>query len=97
MRRTPLAAVFAVALAVPTACGADTALPAAGSTTATTPTTLAPIDGAAPTTTVDAGDLGPAREVPAALDFSAPLVGGGELDLRQFAGTTVALWFWAPT
>lgn len=31
------------------------------------------------------------------LQFSAPLVGGGELDFRQFAGTTVALWFWAPT
>ncbi len=32
-----------------------------------------------------------------ALQFSAPLVGGGELDFRQFTGTTVALWFWAPT
>lgn len=36
-------------------------------------------------------------EAAGALQFSAPLVGGGELDFRQFAGTTVALWFWAPT
>jgi hypothetical protein len=97
MRRILLAALFAVALAVPTACGADMATPAASATTATPTTTVAPIGGAAPTTTVGARDLGPAREVPAALDFAAPLVGGGELDLRQFAGTTVALWFWAPT
>lgn len=31
------------------------------------------------------------------LAFSAPLVGGGEIAFEQFAGTTVALWFWAPT
>lgn len=30
------------------------------------------------------------------LDITAPLVGGGELDLGQYAGAPVALWFWAP-
>ena len=39
----------------------------------------------------------PASEAPEALQFAAPLVGGGSLDFSQYAGTTVALWFWAPT
>ncbi len=34
---------------------------------------------------------------PAALQFEAPMVGGGSLDFAQYAGQTVALWFWAPT
>ena len=29
--------------------------------------------------------------------FSAPIVGGGELDARSLAGRPVAFWFWAPT
>jgi hypothetical protein len=33
---------------------------------------------------------------PAALDFSAPTVGGETLDLRAYAGMNVAFWFWAP-
>lgn len=36
-------------------------------------------------------------EAPEALRLTAPLVGGGTIDLSQYAGTTVALWFWAPT
>jgi hypothetical protein len=31
-----------------------------------------------------------------ALDLTAPAVGGGTVDLRDYAGSTVALWFWAP-
>jgi hypothetical protein len=34
--------------------------------------------------------------VPAALDFTAPLLGGGEIEMGQFAGRPVLLWFWAP-
>lgn len=34
---------------------------------------------------------------PAALQFSAPAVGGGAIDFTQFAGKPVVLWFWAPT
>ena len=33
---------------------------------------------------------------PAALQFSAPSVGGGAIDFTQFAGKPVVLWFWAP-
>jgi hypothetical protein len=35
--------------------------------------------------------------VPEALQFSAPVVGGGPLDMSEYAGQTVAFWFWAPT
>ena len=35
--------------------------------------------------------------VPDALAFSAPTVGGGTIDLAQYAGTPLLLWFWAPT
>jgi hypothetical protein len=34
---------------------------------------------------------------PAALQFSAPLVGGGELDATSLAGKPTVFWFWAPT
>jgi hypothetical protein len=33
---------------------------------------------------------------PEALGFTAPLVGGGELDAATLAGSPVVLWFWAP-
>ncbi len=35
--------------------------------------------------------------VPAALQFSAPLVGGGEIDAATLAGKPTVFWFWAPT
>jgi hypothetical protein len=35
--------------------------------------------------------------VPESLAFTAPLVGGGTLDMATYAGTPVLLWFWAPT
>jgi hypothetical protein len=58
--------------------------------------TDAPASGAsssgAPAT--DAPD--PAVVVPAALDFTAPLITGGEIELGALAGRPVLLWFWAP-
>lgn len=39
-----------------------------------------------------AGDVA----LPAALQFSAPLVGGGEVEFGPSAGRPVLLWFWAP-
>jgi hypothetical protein len=46
-----------------------------------------------------AGDGGSdALQVPAALQFRAPLVGGGEIDLAAgFTGLPTVFWFWAPT
>ena len=35
--------------------------------------------------------------VPDILSFTAPLVGGGEIDARTLAGKPTVLWFWAPT
>jgi hypothetical protein len=40
---------------------------------------------------------GTAPSAPFALQFSADVVGGGQLDFRSLAGKTLALWFWAPT
>ncbi len=34
--------------------------------------------------------------VPAALDFTAPLLGGGQFDGASAAGKPLVLWFWAP-
>jgi len=43
------------------------------------------------------GSTGPAAApTPAALDFSAATVDGGQLDVRAYAGSPVAFWFWAP-
>ncbi|MGK0277238.1 MAG: hypothetical protein ACI9N0_003639, partial [Ilumatobacter sp.] len=47
-----------------------------------------------------AADTAPADDVvvaPAALQFSAPLVGGGEIDAAALAGKPTLFWFWAPT
>ena len=43
-------------------------------------------DDSSPTTIIAASPLA----------FTAPTVGGGELDLASYAGRNLALWFWAP-
>jgi hypothetical protein len=35
--------------------------------------------------------------VPQSLAFSAPQVGGGTIDMAEYAGQPVLMWFWAPT
>jgi len=50
-------------------------------------------DGAAPTTSASEQHSG----VPEALRFTAPILGGGELDGAALANRAVMLWFWAPT
>ena len=64
------------------ACGA----PASGSEQTTTPSG-----------TASGGTVAHAVSVPSALAFSAPRVSGGTVDLADYAGKTVLLWFWAPT
>jgi hypothetical protein len=71
------------------------------------PTTQAPsTDAAADTTTPTTGGddttsepapTEPAVVVPEALQFSAPLVGGGTFDGAAAAGKPTVFWFWAPT
>jgi hypothetical protein len=87
MRRLLLCALGVLALS---ACGDDSVLsPAAGAPAATAPAPSAP----AVTSTTSP----PTAAVPETLAFTAPLVGGGTIDLAQYAGTPVLLWFWAPT
>jgi hypothetical protein len=49
-----------------------------------------------PSTAPPAPTAVPAVEAPEAIRFSAPLIGGGEIDLAGFAGRPVLLWFWSP-
>ncbi|MEO8266006.1 MAG: hypothetical protein ABI706_10925 [Ilumatobacteraceae bacterium] len=48
-------------------------------------------------TTVDVGTATGSAAVPELLQFSAPLVGGGEFAGADYAGRATAFWFWAPT
>jgi hypothetical protein len=50
------------------------------------------------TTGAPAGTVGGTADVavPELLQFTAPLVGGGEFDGASVAGTTTLFWFWAP-
>lgn len=75
------------------ACGGGSDPEATPSTDAPAPavtTNDAPTDGTAD------GSTSASAAVPAALDFSAPLIGGGEIELGELAGRPVLLWFWAP-
>ena len=47
-------------------------------------------------TTVGAAGGG-AVDIPELLQFTAPLVGGGEFNGAERAGQATAFWFWAPT
>ena len=47
--------------------------------------------------TVDVGAATGSAAVPELLQFSAPLVGGGEFAGADYAGRATAFWFWAPT
>ena len=38
----------------------------------------------------------PAPDTPESLDWSAPLIGGGTIEMAGFTGQQVLLWFWAP-
>lgn len=61
---------------------------AVATTTVVTPT-------AEPAADPTDGGVVPA-DTPAALQFSAPLIGGGDIELTTLAGRPVLLWFWAP-
>lgn len=76
---------------------AATAAPEATAAVDTTPGDTAPGDTSAPAPDTTPGDSAPAVEAPAALQFTAPAVGGGEIDFTEYAGRSVVLWFWAPT
>lgn len=88
MTRRTACVLLALATGVTlTACGQDEA----GEAAATPSTARAAV---ATTATTIAATADPAA--PDALRFTAPLVGGGEVDLAGYAGQPVLLWFWAP-
>jgi hypothetical protein len=86
------------------ACGSDTGSEAAPSISVTAAPDATSADTAAPDTAsgdtaapADTDGVGePAAVVPATLQFSAPLVGGGTFDGASVAGAPVVFWFWAP-
>lgn len=95
-----------------TACGSESSDSADSSPAATAaattvdgtqaPSTDGPSDTTSPPddTTTDADDPTPTAPpvfVPEALQFTAPLVGGGTFDGAAAAGKPTVFWFWAPT
>jgi hypothetical protein len=68
-----------------------TAAPSTDAATATTPTAGSDV------TTTEPASTEPAVVVPEALQFTAPLVGGGTFDGAAVAGKPTVFWFWAPT
>ena len=60
-----------------------------------TPATDAPAPAAVTSDAASAPTNG-STDVPAALQFTAPLISGGEIELGELAGRPVLLWFWAP-
>jgi hypothetical protein len=84
-------AAFACAAAfVGAACGG-------GSETAETPEQPAPAVSDAPASDDPEPVVAPTGDVPGILQFTSTLVGGGEINAADFAGTPTAFWFWAPT
>jgi hypothetical protein len=103
-RLTRLATTAALLGLLASACasggsGAPSAAPPATTSSATEPSGTIPIG--SPTTEPGNGDGTPATTpsvpVPEALQFSAPLVGGGEFTGADYADKPTVFWFWAPT
>ena len=99
-----------LALAALAACGSGSspdAAPAATSTTGAAATSTSAPTGSTQPPTADVDQDRPAPsdaptttgavlQAPEALRFSAPLVGGDDIELTTLAGRPVLLWFWAP-
>jgi hypothetical protein len=82
------------------ACGSDAGTTAPQAAAATTnapgaPTSAGSATSAAPAATPTGAPT--TIVAPSSLQFTADLVAGGKVDFRQYAGQTLALWFWAPT
>lgn len=90
------AALVAVGLAV-TACGSTSSGSPTESSAVTVPTTALPATPGSATTAPVVTTDSSVPDVPAALEVRGRLVGGGDIDLASYAGTVLALWFWAPT
>lgn len=83
-RAVPFTVVVALTVA---ACGGGVAAPDASSSRPAS----APASAVSP-----GGPSGAATTVPDVLDFTAPRLGGGTIEGAQYAGSPLAIWFWAP-
>jgi hypothetical protein len=105
-RRLAGLAVAAALLGALAACASDgRSAPDVASQDATSspgaPSTGADTSSGTPSATTrpetSADTTAPAVQVPEALQFSAPLVGGGEFTGADYADKPTVFWFWAPT
>ena len=109
-RRAALGAIGACALLLSaTACSSESndaggeTLPDAAVEATTSPTEAQTTEdptaatGDTSPTATDPSPTDPAVVVPEALQFTAPLVGGGTFEGAAAAGKPTVFWFWAPT
>jgi hypothetical protein len=98
LRSVGTIAAVATLAALSVSCGADGNSAEADPTgpTAAAVSTSSPAGSTASSTVASDDTTTASIATPDALQFSAPVVGGGTLDLASFAGTTVLFWFWAP-
>ena len=99
LRIAALAAAVGLTLA---ACGGSDSADDTAAPPADTAAEAAPQSDGSDETTDDSGDSGEADAgatdaAPALLQFTAPLVGGGELDAAELSSKPTAFWFWSPT
>jgi hypothetical protein len=92
-----LAAFACVAGLVGVACGGtssgdDASAPASAADTVPAATSTPVVDSAPADAASDSGAM-----VPSLLQFTAPLIGGGEIVGDELAGKPTAFWFWSPT
>jgi hypothetical protein len=98
-RRVLTVGVLATVLA---GCAADSSVDTTTSLTQPSeqtgvPSTTVSVDGSTEATDQDSTRTAPeAADIPPVLDWSAPLIGGGTIDMATLAGQQVLLWFWAP-
>ena len=97
-RRVLRSAAFAAAagLAV-VACGGSDTADETGAAPSEPPAAPAPDTGGSGASDGTGTESSDADGAPALLQFTAPLVGGGELDAVQLADKPTAFWFWSPT
>ncbi len=81
------------AVAAPTASQPDSTT----SSDSAAASTAAPISPEGDATTATSAPVTAPVPVPEALQFTAPLVGGGEFNGADYAGKPTVFWFWAPT
>lgn len=86
--------VLVAVVAVVSGCAVDdqVAEPALSSTSESTSTSATTATAVTTTTTSTSA----ASSLPQAYDWTAPLVGGGLINLAGYSNKAVVLWFWAP-